>query len=85
MSGKSSIEDDMAADQDAKSVRRPLAPESPVVANPVEEPERSVGLVLALPSFSCGGPLPGIDLDHALQLDATLDTEHIRLKLLAGR
>ena len=40
---------------------------------------------LDLPSFSCGGPLPGIDLDKALQLDAMLENEYLRQKLLAGR
>ncbi len=45
----------------------------------------SGGRKLDLPAISCGGPLPGIDLDKALQLDAMLENEYLRQKLLAGR
>jgi methylphosphotriester-DNA--protein-cysteine methyltransferase len=38
-----------------------------------------------LPVFACGGPMPGIDLDRALALDAALDTQAQRQKLLAGQ
>jgi hypothetical protein len=84
VNGESANKNELASDHDDKSVSRPLD-STALGAHAVNASERAASSMLALPSFSCGGPLPGIDLDRALQLDATLDTEHIRLKLLTDR
>lgn len=80
------IEDDLAARLEELSQRRGVS-----FKQAVNDTIRN-GLApsggrreLDLPVFNCGGPLPGIDLDKALQLDAMLENEYLRQKLLAGR
>ncbi len=41
--------------------------------------------ILDLPSFDCGGPLPGINLDKANELSGMLEDEAIRQKMLVGK
>jgi len=79
------IEDDLAARLEELSQRRGVSFKQVVneaIRKGLAPPTKRL---LQLPSFNCGGPLPGIDLDKANRLDAMLENEAIRQKLLAGR
>ena len=78
------LDDDLAARLDELAKRRGVSFKQ-IVNDAIRKEltparERS----LDLPVFDCGGPLPGIDLDRSLQLDATIETELLRQKLLGS-
>ncbi|GMU43832.1 MAG: ribbon-helix-helix protein, CopG family [Xanthomonadales bacterium] len=79
------LDDDLAARLEELSQRRGVSFKQVVNDTIRKGLAPSGGRTLDLPSYSCGGPLPGIDLDKALQLDAKLENEYLRQKLLAGK
>jgi hypothetical protein len=79
------LDDDLAARLETLSQRRGV-PFKQVVNETIRKGLAPTGgRVLDLPVFECGGPLPGVNLDKALALDALLEADHMRQKLLAGQ
>ena len=79
------LDDDLAARLETLSQRRG-GPFEQVVNEAIRKGLAPAGgRALDLPAFDCGGPLPGIDLDKALALDALLETGLQRQKLSAGQ
>ena len=79
------IDDDLVARLEALSRRRGLTFKQ-VVNDALRRGLKPAGArSLRLPAFDCGGALPGIDLDKATKIDASLENESIRQALLMGR
>ncbi len=79
------LDDDLAARLETLSQRRGV-PFKQVVNEAIRKGLAPAGgRALDLPAFDCGGPLPGVDLDKVLALDALFEADRLRQKLLAGQ
>lgn len=79
------LDDDLAARLETLSQRRGV-PFRQVVNEAIRKGLAPTGgRVLDLPVFECGGPLPGVDLDKALALDALFEAGNVRQKLLSSQ